>query len=134
LHRVWMEPDLQISRSDSGMKLHADPRSAFLKIDYTWSIDGEAQEGSLLVCQADEGDAVEIAWVDSWHQSGGVMKLQGNASETGVHTKGAWEAGDQIWGWTVDIGAEGDSLKLTMDNITPDGEVSWAVRSEYRRA
>jgi hypothetical protein len=133
LHRSWLSPDKQVSGSDSHFHIQADTRHKFLKIEYAWSVDGKAQEGEMILCQAAKGDAVEIGWADSWHQSGAVMHLVGTTTANGVQTKGSFDAGGEKWGWTIDLTLEGDRLLMTMNNVTPQGEATWAVKADYRR-
>ncbi|RYG69893.1 DUF1579 domain-containing protein [bacterium] len=139
LHLPFLPPEKRVTESASRLHIETGAHDAFATITYTWETEGERQEGTMLVCMAPESEtgktkAVQIGWVDSWHQNSAVMHLVGHESETGaVKAKGAFTAGGETWGWTIAFDLTGDELALTMENLTPSGEAEWAVRATYRR-
>jgi hypothetical protein len=50
-----------------------------------------------------------------------------------MKTKGTYPAGTEVWGWTISLEATTDAFKIEMENVTPQGEATWAVRGEYQR-
>jgi len=55
----------------------------FMRMDYTWSYQDNAQEGSLLIGH-DSGSGVASAqWVDTWHMGKSVMSCLGTSETDG---------------------------------------------------
>lgn len=104
-------------------------------ITYTWVEDGP-QEGALVLIGDDRSDALEIAWVDSWHQSKSVLHLKGSGLE-GSKLAASGEYGPyegQMWGWRIEISQPVESqLLFMMFNVAPDGNEEWAVECLYSR-
>ncbi len=135
LHLSWLESDLRVQESDSSLSLELNKQGAYLVLSYDWTYEGEVKEGVLIIAGESEGSGVQMAWVDSWHQSGGVLHLEGSTSEEGVvKAKGSYSAGEETWGWTIALWLEGDQLSLKMENVTPGGDAEWAVMGVYSRA
>ena len=130
LNRSWLAEGKRVSESPS--RLHVDANDAYATIHYTWAVDGKAQEGTMLVAMDEKSKAVEIGWSDTWHQSSGVMHLTGTGDDA-VRTKGTFRAGEETWGWTIDLAFADGFMSLTMANVTPKGVAEWAVRATYRR-
>jgi hypothetical protein len=98
----------------------------FLEIRYTWSYEGQPQEGLLLL----GADGRTASWVDSWHQSKDVMFCQGDP----LDVRGTYAvAGHPRWGWRIQVATPADTLELTMYNLSPEGEQFLAVRAAYQR-
>jgi hypothetical protein len=52
-----------------------------------------------------------------------------------VKLTGSYSAGSgPDWGWRIEIGLVDGRLSLTMINIEPEGEETWAVQADYSRA
>lgn len=134
LNQPWLAPEKRISESTSHLHIDTDAHNAFATVTYTWEYEGKRHEGTMLICMAKKTMAVEIGWVDSWHQSTGVLHLTGTESEARpVKTKGLYSAGKETWGWTIALDLKDEHLILTMENVTPAGEAEWAVRATYKR-
>ena len=54
----------------------------FIRLEYTWSYQGGAQEGSLLIGYQSEHGKATAHWFDSWHMSEGVMVCEGTLKRT----------------------------------------------------
>ena len=132
LHLSWLEPHLREIESDS--TLHVEATEAYATIGYTWAYQGEPQTGAMHIAKASDVNHVEIGWVDSWHQSGGVLHLIGAEEGNGIKAGGTYTAGDETWGWTIALDVTGDELTITMENVEPSGNAEWAVRGVYGRA
>jgi len=109
----------------------------FMRMDYTWSYQDNAQEGSLLIGH-DSGSAVASAqWVDTWHMGKSVMSCLGTSEVDGsIDVAGTYAAPPgPDWGWRIVLQPSGGSaLRLVMYNITPDGAEELAVETDYTRA
>ncbi len=135
LNLPWLPPENQISESDSSMQIETDSQETFATITYDWQYEGKRQESTTLISGSNESNAVQFAWVDSWHQSEAVLHLKGEDLGTGpVKARGEWNAGEEVWGWTIEFLPSGESLTLKMENITPAGDPTWAVEAVYQRA
>lgn len=135
LRLSWLpDPD---HHSPSTLSVRSAANGHFLVFTYTWTYEGEAQEGWLLVGNNNEQEVATAAWVDSWHMNGKVMACQGTVDEGGIISLlGSYEAPPgRDWGWRIIVtpGA-GDALDLTMLNVTPDGQAELAVQADYTRA
>lgn len=126
------EPD---NVSDSELMASTVAHGKFLSITYTWTLNETDHEGALLIGRLKKGESTSVAWVDSFHQSGKIMVSKGTVGEDGkVDVLGSYEAPPgPDWGWRIQLESDGDTLKLLMFNITPDGEEALAVDATYSR-
>jgi len=131
LYLPFMEEN-QIRESASTMTVAA--ANNFGVISYTWAEDGP-QEGTLILIGNPKTDALELAWVDSWHQNSSVLHLKGMGADSdaliAAGEYGPYEG--QMWGWRIEIRAIGDQLSFKMFNVAPDGNEDWAVDALYTR-
>ena len=109
----------------------------FLRIDYSWSIDGEPQSGCLLLGQETASREVTAAWVDSWHNGDRMMVCRGQIDQNdSADVYGSYPAiSGPDWGWRIVVEPGGiDSFRIFMYNITPQGVEALAVQAELRWA
>ena len=110
---------------------------SFLRLDYTWSYQGTAQKGSLLVgFQSGPGRAT-VHWIDSWHMADGVLACEGSVEPDGaIAVRGSYPVPPgPDWGWRIAIRpGDGSALGIVMHNVTPQGEEAVAVEATYVRA
>lgn len=107
----------------------------FLQVRYDWAYEGKPKEGLLLVGSDAKAGVATVAWVDSFHQSTRVMFCSGVPLASGVSVKGSYGVGEgPDWGWRMDLELAGTELRLTMYNISPEGQEYLAVLAVYRRA
>ena len=102
---------------------------------YTWAFDGEPHDGVLVYVLADDGESVQAAFIDTWHMAGQIMLCQGVAEATSVFdVRGAYAVpGNPDWGWRIVLEVGNDSLRLTMYNVTPDGQEFLGVETNLTR-
>ncbi len=91
-------------------------------VEYTWSFKDKQRQGSLRFSQ--EGEVIKGEFQDTFH-SPEVMPCEGSIQNGIVSVLGHYSAGDQTWGWRLEVGLEKFSLK--MFNIFPDGKECPAV-------
>ena len=108
----------------------------FIRLDYTWSYQGAAKEGSLLIGYQSDRGRVTAHWIDSWHMSEDVMACTGAVDDSGgIDVRGSYAAPPgPDWGWRIALGQNGGAeLRLVMHNVTPDGQEALAVEATYAR-
>jgi hypothetical protein len=133
LHLPWLPtPTL-----DSSGTAEVSPRIAgqFLEIAYTWSYEGEAHEGLLILSGDKKTDAVSAFWSDSWHMAHKVMICEGSVKDDGrIDLKGHYKVPDHPdWGWRTELIPNADSLIYNMYNVSPENEESIAVEMKLKR-
>lgn len=108
----------------------------FVRVDYTWSYKGAPQDGSLLLGWDPGTELYTAHWIDSWHMGRAVMACQGASDGAAISVRGSYAAPPgPDWGWRIDVvPRDGDTLRLTMFNITPQGDEAEAVDAVYSRA
>ena len=127
-------PEEPIRDSPSNASVSLAARGKFSSIAYTWDFEGEAQEGMLLIGYA--GEVVTAVFVDSWHMGDKLMLCQGQvgANET-IDVRGSYAVeGSPDWGWRIVVEPGDNVLRVTMYNVTPDGDEVLGVEASYSRA
>ena len=134
LNLSWT-PD-PIKQSHSTASVVGRVRGQCLEIAYTWTFEGEPQEGILLICGAGDSDKVAAGWTDSWHSANVLMPCEGTIDPAGrVNIKGSYSVPDHPdWGWRTEIVPGVDSFRYLMFNVSPEGEEEWAVATEFTKA
>lgn len=135
-NKLWLPPAEAPYESQSVAFITPVIRGKSVRIDYTWAFDGEPQEGLLLCGYETKEDLVTAVWVDSWHMSDKFMICQGLAEGDGaIVVRGSYAAPPgPDWGWRMVIGpGDGDTFRLVMYNISPDGQEELAVEASYTR-
>jgi hypothetical protein len=134
LRLSWLTPsDFQ---SRSRLTVTSVVKGKFLTIFYTWSYDNAPQEGQLTLGYDEAQGLATAAWCDSWHQSARLLFCQGSITESGdLELLGSYAAPPgPDWGWRIVISSpDGEDLKLTMYNVSPEGVEDLAVNAEYKR-
>lgn len=136
-NRLFMDwtPENPIRDSASDASVSASVAGDnFWRLDYDWVFEENRKSGSMVVCFAKDGVA-EIAWFDSFHQSGGFMVSKGMWTDSAVDASGTYSVpGHPAWGWrtVVDAVSEGE-FTFKMYNISPEGESYDAVEARFTR-
>jgi hypothetical protein len=135
LHTTWI-PENPLRETVSQAIVGLTARGRFLKIEYDWAFDSTVQEGLILIGDEKDSDSIKAFWIDSWHLSDKFMVSEGTRDAEGsISLKGFYAVPDHPdWGWRTVIEPErDDSFKITMYNVTPEGEEMLAVEMEFRR-
>lgn len=134
LHVPWMSEKLKESNSTAIVR--SKMNGQFLSFEYTWSFEGEAQEGLLIVgCDA-KSDAVQAVWTDSWHSKDSLMLCNGRTNRNGgFSVMGHYAVPDNPdWGWRTEITLSSNGFRYAMYNVSPEGVEELAVETDYTRA
>ena len=135
LHTTWI-PENPLRESVSTAVVDLTARGRFLKIEYDWTFEDAAQEGLILVGDEKDSELIKAFWIDSWHLSDKFMVSEGGRNtDTAISLKGFYTVPDHPdWGWRTDIeNLDENSFKITMYNVTPEGEESLAVEMKFER-
>jgi hypothetical protein len=136
-NQLWLEPDKPPFKAPNTATLTPLLDGRFVRMDYNWSFEGEAQAGSYLFGYESTNGKVTAAWIDSWHYGEKIMICHGKVAEnSGVNVLGFYPAPEgSDWGWrTVVEPIKDDAFHLLMYNITPQGVEMLAVEAIYSRA
>lgn len=134
LHTTWV-PDNPVRESVSAAIVELTARGRFLKIEYDWIFEGATHEGLILIGDEKDSDLIKAFWIDSWHLSDKFMVSEGVLNDGAISLKGFYTVPDHPdWGWrTIFENINENSFKITMQNVTPEGEESLAVEMEFER-
>ena len=133
-NRLWLEPGKPPFASKTAATVIHILGGRFVRLDYTWSFDGEEQAGSYLFGYESKSELVTAAWIDSWHNGERLMLCRGGVGENGsVNVLGFYPAPTgPDWGWrTIIEPADSGPFRLQMYNILPTGEAFLAVEAVY---
>jgi hypothetical protein len=135
LHTTWV-PENPVRESVTRAIVELTARGRFLKFEYDWTFDNALQEGLILIGDEQASDSIKAFWIDSWHLSDKFMVSEGARTPDGtISLKGFYAVPDHPdWGWRTDLEPEHEnSFKITMYNVSPEGEETLAVEMEFER-
>ena len=129
----WM-PE-KIKESESTATVRSKMNGQFLSIEYSWSFDGELQEGVLILGCDPKSDEVQAVWTDSWHSKNTLMLCNGKIAQDGsISVLGHYAVPDHPdWGWRTEIVPGNDGFRCVMYNLTPEGAEDIAVETNFTR-
>lgn len=108
----------------------------FVRLDYTWQYQGNDQAGSVLLGYEAEAAVITAHWIDSWHMNDKVMACRGTVDEQGIYSvRGSYTVPDNPdWGWRIVLDpTAGETLRMVMYNLDPDGQEYLAVEADLQR-
>jgi hypothetical protein len=135
-NQLWLSPEAPGQESETDVEIRTIAQGQFSEIRYGWAFEDQPQEGRLILGLADGQESVKAVWFDTWHMRGQFMVCEGNAEEDGsVSVQGTYPAPPgPDWGWQITIQpGDGETFRLLMHNITPNGEKMLAVEAIYSR-
>lgn len=111
-------PDDAFSSAPSFATSDAEGGGFGWSLRYVWTHpDDGVQSGTILLGSPDEDGVVAAAWIDAWHQKPYLGVLTGSVVDGGVSVGMEYSG----WGWTVEVVAAGDGLRMVMNNVIPVG-------------
>ena len=134
LYLSWLPEKLK--ESESTATVRSKMNGQFLSFEYTWSYEGEAQEGMLILGCDPNSDAVQAVWTDSWHSKDILMLCNGTVDSGGrVSVLGQYTVPEHAdWGWRTEIMPADTTFRYVMYNVSPDGVEEIAVETDFHRA
>lgn len=133
---LWLMPGDPVRESAATGRVELAAGERLISLHYTWSWEGTPQDGLLVVRLADDSQAVDAVWLDSWHMSDRFMLCRYQATDdASVSVLGTYAApSGPDWSWRITLVSErADEFQLLMDNITPDGAEMRAVEIDFHR-
>ena len=131
-YRLWLEPGVLHTECPTEATGVAVLGGRFTTLRYTWTVDGEGQEGEFLLAAPDDGRHLQAAWIDTWHNGSGILFCSPDGAGAVVGTYGPAE---EPWRWRTAIEVTGpDAIVVTAWNITPHGDEAMATQATYERA
>ncbi len=133
--RLWL-PEEPTREAPSTALVAPAAQGKFSTIAYTWSVDGEPQEGVLVVGHEPARGVASAVFIDSWHMGDIFMVLRGQIDTKGaIDTRGSYAVeGGPDWGWRTVVQPGNDTLCVVMYNVSPDGEEVLGFELAYTRA
>lgn len=134
--RTWFEPGQLGDESPWQGEITAILGGRYLQYEYTGSMQGESFEGKALIGYNGMSDQCEMAWIDSFHQSTGIMHCKGQLTPGRMNLLGSYRAFDNSadWGWRTEFTlVDADHLTIRAYNIAPDGSESLGIETVYTR-
>jgi hypothetical protein len=134
LHAPWLPEKLK--ESESTATVSSKMNGQFLSVEYTWSFEGDPQEGLLIIGCDPKSDAVQAVWTDSWHSKDVLMLCNGNVAADGaISVTGHYAVPEHPdWGWRTEIIPNADGFRYAMHNVSPEGVEEIAVETDFARA
>lgn len=134
---LWLGPAEPVRESATEATVTTAAADGFLVLTYSWTDQGEPQDGMLMVRVAAEPSPMDMVWVDSFHTMGKFMRFEGRPTTDGsLEATTLWSIGDgPDWGWRIALSSpNADELLVRMYVATPAGEEAPAVESRYTRS
>jgi hypothetical protein len=119
--RVYQTPDELSGEGNMELEIRARLAGKALELAYSYSLENIEYQGLILIAKPSE-QKYEAAWTDGYHTSGGFMKFEGTDNGPALVLEGGYHYGEEFWGWTIELIADGDQVKIQHFNRPPGGE------------
>jgi hypothetical protein len=135
--RTWLDPTRPPSEAPWEGRIVLLLGGRYARHEYRSSVDGKPIAGELLIAYERGERLWRMTWIDSFHTSPAILVSTGVPGERAMRATGTYFAaeGHPRWGWRTELDdPEGDTLRVRMINIEPDGREDRAVELTLERA
>lgn len=135
ISKLWLEPGKLADEAAIVATIQLLLEGRFALYLYQSSIQGEPQHGMFTFGYNITLEQYEASWVDSFHNSTGIMFCVGTEKKNGFSVLGSYPdpSGGPDWGWRTEVELVDDELTITAYNITPEGEEAKATEAILTR-
>lgn len=134
--RTWLDPAAAPVENEIGGTFRRAFDTGALVHEYQSHVGEHRSDGMALIGTDIATNRHCVSWVDTFHTGSNVMLFAADdrTVENGVSLHGSYAAGDQAWGWRIEIRVAGaDEVRIDHFNIEPGGEEARAIEIVYRR-
>ena len=135
-NRVQVSSGDPVNESASQLTVTPMLHDTFVRLDQTWSWQGEPQAGCLLVGSDPASGSADVYWVDTWHNGTKGMALSGAFDPQGkLVVRGRFAVGQgPNWGWRIEVDAGDGRLAVDMFCVSPEGRDEGGAWASFVRA
>ncbi|HRI04603.1 MAG TPA: DUF1579 domain-containing protein [Pyrinomonadaceae bacterium] len=133
--KTWFEPDVVADESPMTGTIKVILGGRFLLHEYSGSLQGKPFDGLAIFGFDIATNKFQMAWVDSFHMSTGIMFSEGDAGDK-FSAFGTYFTGPDTprWGWRTEIEQiDDDNIVITAYNVEPDSADQIATETRYTR-
>ena len=133
--KTWFEPDVVADESPMTGTIKVILGGRFLMHEYSGSLQRKPFEGVAIFGFDIATNKFQMAWVDSFHMSSGIMFSEGDAGEK-FSAFGTYFTGPNTprWGWRTELEMiDEDNIVITAYNVEPDSADQIATETRYTR-
>lgn len=133
--RTFLEPDKPALESDDTLYIEPMLGGRFVRIQWFGSLNGKARQGELVLGYHVDAAEHELSWVDTFHTGSAILHFRGApATDGAIQVRGSYLAGDERWGFALELVRTREGLRLRATNISPAGQEYPAIEGEFRPA
>ena len=133
--KTWFEPDVVADESPVSGKITPILGGRFLLHEYSGSLQGKPFDGVAIFGFDIATNKFQMAWVDSFHMSTGIMFSEGEAANK-FSAFGTYYTGPDTprWGWRTELEQiDDDNIVITAYNVEPESDDQKATETRYTR-